>query len=74
MRKCLGSLLGRLAKWSPLREPLVLVQELPFFDDSIKLDPLFLRALDLCFHNMIIRYMLYEVGVELSWCQLFFYF
>jgi hypothetical protein len=35
-------------------EPLALVQELPCFDDSIKLDPLLSSALDLCVHNMII--------------------
>jgi hypothetical protein len=34
-------------------EPLALVQELPCFDDSIKLDPLLSSALDLCVHNMI---------------------
>jgi hypothetical protein len=55
-------------------ESLALVQEFPCFDDSIKLDPLLLSALDLCVHNMIIRCMLYVVGVELYWCQLFYYF
>jgi hypothetical protein len=35
-------------------EPLALVQELPFFDDSIKLDPLLLSALHLFVHNLII--------------------
>jgi hypothetical protein len=34
-------------------EPLALVQELPCFDNSIKLDPLLSSALDLCVHNMI---------------------
>jgi hypothetical protein len=34
-------------------EPLALVQELPCFDDSIKMDPLLSSALDLCVHNMI---------------------
>jgi hypothetical protein len=42
-------------------EPLTLVQELPCFDDSIKLDPLLLSALDLCVHNMIIGCLLYAV-------------
>ena len=37
-----------------LGEPLALVQELPCFDDSIKLDPLLSSALDLHFHNLII--------------------
>jgi hypothetical protein len=55
-------------------EPLALVQELPCFDDSIKLDPLLLSALDMCVHNMIIGFLLYAVGVDLCWCQLFCYF
>ena len=40
-------------------EPLALVQELPCFDYSIKLDPLLLSAFDLCVHNMIIRCLFY---------------
>jgi hypothetical protein len=56
-----------------LGEPLALVQELPYFDDSIKLDPLLLSALDLCVHNMIIGFLLYAFRVELCWCQLFCY-
>jgi hypothetical protein len=55
-------------------EPLDLVQELPYFDDSIKLDPLLLSGLDMCVYNMIIGFMLYVVGFELCWCQLFYYF
>jgi hypothetical protein len=55
-------------------EPLSLVQELPCFDNSIKLDPLLSSALDLCVHNMITGWMLYAVRVELYWCQLFCYF
>jgi hypothetical protein len=54
-------------------EPLALVQELPCFDDSIKLDPLRSSALDLCVHNMIVGCLLYVVGVELCWCQLLCY-
>jgi hypothetical protein len=54
-------------------EPLALVQELPYFDDSIKLDPLLSSALDLCVLNLITRCMLYAVGVELCWCQMFSY-
>jgi hypothetical protein len=38
-------------------EPLALVQELPCFEDSIKLDPLLLSALDLSVHNMIIGFL-----------------
>jgi hypothetical protein len=48
-------------------EPLALVQELPYFDDSIKLDPLLSSELDLCVHNLIIGCLLYEVRVELCW-------
>jgi hypothetical protein len=54
-------------------EPLALVQELSCFDNSIKMDPLLSSALDLCVHNLIIGCLLYAVGVELCWCQLFFY-
>jgi hypothetical protein len=54
-------------------EPLALVHELPFFDDSIKLDPLLSSALDLCVHNMITGGMLHAVRVDLFWCQLLFY-
>ena len=57
-----------------LGEPLVLVQELPCFDDSIKLDPLLSSALDMCVHNMIIGCLLYAVEVEICLCQLFYYF
>jgi hypothetical protein len=54
-------------------EPLALVQELPCFDDLIKLDPLMSSALDMCVHNLIIGFLLYAVGVELCWCQLLYY-
>ena len=57
-----------------LGEPLALVQELPYFDDSIKLDPLFSSALGLSVHNMIIGCLLYVIEVDLCWCQLFCYF
>ena len=49
-------------------EPLALVQELPCFDNSMKLDPLLSSALNMCVHNMIIEFLLYVVGVELSSC------
>ena len=55
-------------------EPLALVEELPCFDDSIKLDPLLSSALDLCVHNLIIGFLLDAVRVEICWFQLFFYF
>jgi hypothetical protein len=54
-------------------EPLALVQELPYFDDSIKLDPLLSSALDMSVHNMIVGFLLYTFGVDICWCQLFFY-
>jgi hypothetical protein len=56
-----------------LGEPLALVQELPCFDDSIKLDPLLSSDLDLCVHNLIVGFLLYAVVVEICWCQLLFY-
>jgi hypothetical protein len=56
-----------------LGEPLALVQKLPYFDDSIKLDHLLSSVLDLCVHNLITGCLLYAVGVELCWCQLFCY-
>jgi len=49
-------------------EPLSLVQELPCFDNSIKLDPLLASALDLFVHNMIIGFLLHVVRVEICWC------
>jgi hypothetical protein len=55
-------------------ETLALVQELPCFDNSIKMDPLLLSAIDLCIHNMIIKCLLYAFRVDLYWCQLFCYF
>jgi hypothetical protein len=54
-------------------EPLALVQELPCFDDSIKLDPLLSSSLNLCVHNLITRFLLYVVGVDLCWFHLFCY-
>jgi hypothetical protein len=56
-----------------LGEPLALVQELPCFDDPIKLDPLLSSDLDICVHNMITRFLFYAVMVELCWFQLFCY-
>jgi hypothetical protein len=56
-----------------LGEPLALVQELPCFDNSIKLDPLLASALDLFVHNMIIVFLLYVVRVDIRWYQFLFY-
>ena len=44
-------------------EPLALVQELPCFDDSIKLDPLLLSALDLCVHNITLDSCCMQLGL-----------
>ena len=55
-------------------ETFALVQELPCFDDLIKLDPLLLSSLDLCVHNLIAGCLLDAVRVELYWCQLLCYF
>ena len=54
-------------------EPLSLVQELPCFDDLINMDTLLAISFDMCVDNMIIGCLLYVVGVELCWCQLFCY-
>jgi hypothetical protein len=50
-----------------------LVQEFPYFDNSIKPDPLLASAIDLFLHNIISGCMLYGVRFDLSWCQLFNY-
>jgi hypothetical protein len=52
-----------------LGEPVALVQELPDFDNSIKLDPLLASSLDLLVHNLIIGFLLYAIGFELYCCQ-----
>jgi hypothetical protein len=57
----------------PPGEPLALVQELPCFDSSIKLDPLLTSTLHLFFHNLIIVFLLHVVMVDLYWRKLFFY-
>ena len=55
-----------------LGEPLALVQELPCFDDSIKLGPFLSSALDMCVHNMIIGFLLHVFRVDLFWFQLLY--
>jgi hypothetical protein len=54
-------------------EPLALVQELPCFDNLIKLDPLLESALDLCIHDLISGCIFDAVRGELYWYQLFCY-
>jgi hypothetical protein len=54
-------------------EAFALVQEFPYFDNSIELDPLLASSLDLSLHNMITGFPLYVVGFEIYWCYLFFY-
>jgi hypothetical protein len=65
VRKCLLNLASG--------EPLALVQELPCFDNLIKLDPLLVSALDLCVHDMISGCLFHVVKVELYWCQFLCY-
>jgi hypothetical protein len=52
-------------------ELLALVQELPFFDNPIKLNPLLESALDLCIYYLINVFMFHSVMVEICWFQLF---
>jgi hypothetical protein len=54
-------------------EPHALVQELPCFDNPIKLDPLLVSDLNLCVHDLISGFLFHAVRVELCWFQLFFY-
>ena len=51
---------------------LALVQDLPCFDNPIKLDPLLASSLDLCVHNMISGCLFHAVGVEIYWCKIFY--
>ena len=46
-------------------EPLSLVQEMPCFDNPIKLDPMLAIALDLCVHDLIIGFLFHVVKFEL---------
>jgi hypothetical protein len=46
-------------------EPLALVQELPCFDNPIKLDPLLVSSIDLCIHNLISGCMFHELGLSM---------
>jgi hypothetical protein len=54
-------------------EPLAFVQKFSCFDNMIKLDPLLVSALDLCFHDLISGCMFHVVRVDICWCQLFCY-
>jgi hypothetical protein len=49
-------------------ESLALVQELPCFDDWIKMDPLLSSALDMYIHILIIGSFFYAVGIDLCCC------
>ena len=55
-----------------LGEPLALVKELFFFDESIKMDTLMLSNLDMCVQNMFIGFLLHAVRVDICWFQLLF--
>jgi hypothetical protein len=46
-------------------EPLGLVQELPYFDNPIKLNPLLESALHLCIYYMINVFMFHSVMVKI---------
>jgi hypothetical protein len=54
-------------------EPLALVQELPCFDNLIKLDTVMVSALDLCVHDLISGCLFHAAKFELCWCQLLCY-
>ena len=54
-----------------LVEPLSLVQELPFLDNPIMLDPLLASSIELCVHYLISGCLFHAVRVELYWCQFF---
>jgi hypothetical protein len=70
--ECPHQMRKRLLNLAP-GEPLTLVQELPYFDNSIKLNILVVSALDLCFHDIIIGCLFHAVTIELFWCQLLCY-
>jgi hypothetical protein len=53
-------------------EPLSLVEELPYLDNPIKLDPLLAISLDLCVHYLINGCMFNVVRVDIYWCQHFY--
>jgi hypothetical protein len=48
-------------------EPLALVQEMPCFDNPIKLNPLLESALDLCIYYLISVFMFHLVMVDICW-------
>jgi hypothetical protein len=54
-------------------EPLSLVQELPCFDNMIKLELLLVISLDLCVHDLISGFFFHAIWVELCHCELFLY-
>jgi hypothetical protein len=56
-----------------LCEPLALVQELPCFDNSIKLGLWLASVVDMFVHNMITRFLFNAVDFHIYWCQLFLY-
>jgi hypothetical protein len=54
-------------------ETLVLVQELPCFDNTIKLKLLLASYLDLCVHDLISGLFFHATKVEIYQCKLFYY-
>jgi hypothetical protein len=54
-------------------EPLSLVQDMHYFDNPIKLDPLLVSSLDLCVHDLTSVCFFYVVRVKIFWFQFFCY-
>jgi hypothetical protein len=51
-------------------EPLALVQELPYFDNSIKLDPLLMSAINMSVPDMINGCLFHAIKVDIYRCQM----
>ena len=56
-----------------LSEPLALVQELPYFDNPINLNPILVSALNVSVHDLINGCLFHVVGAELSRYKLLCY-
>jgi hypothetical protein len=54
-----------------LGEPLSLVEEFPYLENPIKLDPLLVSSIDLCVHYLISGCLFDAIRVEIFWFQLF---
>jgi hypothetical protein len=49
------------------------VQNLPCFDNPIKLKLLLVISLDVCVHNIINGFLVHAIRVEICQCELLFY-